>query len=122
MRIEAVDRWETPEECLSALKTQRVGRVSVTMGALPVIVPVAYAIDLHAIAIRVPSGSDLIDALNGTVVAFEAGTFDPASQEGWTVHAHGVANLVDHLPTPADTQMARIDPVVMDGYRYLLTE
>jgi hypothetical protein len=117
--IEELERWASPEECLAALRVASVGRISLTVGALPIIVPVPFAIDGNAIAMQLRAGSDVLGRVRGAVIAFEAGTFDPPSGEGWTVHAQGVADVIESMPPrPAHTVM--LDPTGLSGYRYRL--
>src|SRR5690242_2358427 len=61
----------TRVECLGLLASRGLGRVSVSMGALPVILPVAYRVAGEAVIIRTTPGTRLDAALANQVVAFE---------------------------------------------------
>lgn len=75
------------DECLELLGHDVIGRVAVVIGAMPMILPVNYALDGDAIVIRTMSGSRL-DVGQGHA-AFEVDSFDRASQSGWSVLVTG---------------------------------
>lgn len=83
------------EECRWLLSSVSVGRVGVTMGALPTVLPVNFLLDGDRILIRSGEGTKLSAALRGTVVAFEVDEFDPVDHSGWSVVVTGVARVVD---------------------------
>ncbi len=85
----------TLDECLEVLRTQRVGRIAVTERALPVILPVNYTYDGHAIVFRTRAGGLLAKACRSTVVAFEVDDVDAAGDRGVSVLVVGVADLLD---------------------------
>lgn len=95
------------DECLALLRTASIGRVAVTSGALPTVLPVNFVVDGERILVRTGPGAKLDAALRDAVVAFEVDDFDAVSHEGWSVVVTGVATLVaqgdaaGHLgPTP----------------------
>jgi nitroimidazol reductase NimA-like FMN-containing flavoprotein (pyridoxamine 5'-phosphate oxidase superfamily) len=73
----------------------------VSIDALPVILPVNYAIDGGAIVFRTTPGTKLSAALLETVVAFEVDEYEPNGDVGWSVLVQGVATEV-----VADDQIA----------------
>lgn len=79
------------EDCYRLLAQVQIGRVVATAGALPLVVPVAFALDGRAVVFRTSSGGTLAAATNGTVVAFEADLVDVAQRTGWSVVVTGVA-------------------------------
>ena len=81
-------------ECLDLLGTVRLGRLGVSIGALPVILPVRFALMDDAIVLRSASGSKLDAAVAGAVVAFEADRIDHAAAGSWSVLAQGVAQVL----------------------------
>lgn len=83
------------EECRRLLSSASVGRVGVTMGALPTVLPVNFLLDDDRILVRSGKGTKLTAALRGTVVAFEVDDFDPVDHSGWSVVVTGVADVVD---------------------------
>lgn len=88
--LEVLDR----QECLRLLGDHHVGRLGVTDGALPTILPVNYWCDGESIYVRTSPGSKLDAALRGSVVAFEIDDTDAMSHAGWSVVVTGVASTV----------------------------
>jgi nitroimidazol reductase NimA-like FMN-containing flavoprotein (pyridoxamine 5'-phosphate oxidase superfamily) len=92
-------------ECVHLLATHTLGRVGVTSGGLPHIVPICYLYDNGAIVFRTGAGTKLRAAANGDVLAFEVDQFDPTSGRGWSVLVLGRASILttehehDGLPT-----------------------
>ncbi len=83
--LEVLDR----HRCLQLLATVPVGRVGITSGALPVVLPVNFVLDGDEIIIRTVRGSKYDAAIHNTVVAFEADSFDPVDHTGWSVVVTG---------------------------------
>jgi nitroimidazol reductase NimA-like FMN-containing flavoprotein (pyridoxamine 5'-phosphate oxidase superfamily) len=81
-------------ECLELLRTVSVGRIGVTSGALPTILPVNFQVDGDQILIRTGRGSKLDAATRNAVVAFEADEVDASARVGWSVVVTGVAREV----------------------------
>ncbi|GGY15044.1 pyridoxamine 5'-phosphate oxidase family protein [Streptomyces djakartensis] len=87
----ALDR----EECVRLLAKVPVGRVVYTRHALPAVLPVNFSLDTDAsVLLRTSPGSDLVRAIDGVVVAFEADEFDAAARSGWSVVVTGRASVV----------------------------
>lgn len=91
-------------ECLRLLGVATVGRVGLTSGALPVILPVNFWFDGDEILIRTSPGTKLEAATHDSVVAFEIDEIDPVGHTGWSVMVQGVAR---HLTDPVD--LSRIE-------------
>jgi uncharacterized protein len=95
----------TDVECRHLLGTRTFGRVGVTSGGLPVILPVRYFYDGEAITFRTGEGTKLRAAQNGDVLAFQVDAYDPDTFEGWSVLVRGRASVLttehedDGLPT-----------------------
>ena len=83
------------EECFELLGRHHVGRVAVTVGALPAVFPVNYTMLDGAIVFRTGDGTKLRAALNQTVVAFEIDDLDAFAHTGWSVMAIGVASQLE---------------------------
>jgi nitroimidazol reductase NimA-like FMN-containing flavoprotein (pyridoxamine 5'-phosphate oxidase superfamily) len=87
------------EECVGLLGGRRLGRVSVSIGALPAILPVNYAMWDDCIVFRTAPGTKLSAAVMGTVVGFEV---DDAAEDlsgGWSVLVVGHASEIRDLET-----------------------
>jgi uncharacterized protein len=96
------------EACLSLLATATLGRVGVTSGALPKVLPVNFRFDGHQILIRTGIGTKLDAAANNAVVAFEVDEIDPMAHSGWSVMVTGVAR---ELTDPRDLAEAQCPPL-----------
>jgi uncharacterized protein len=81
-------------ECLHLLGAATLGRLGLTSGALPVVLPVNFHFDGERILIRTTPGTKLEAATRDAVVAFEIDDIDPVSHTGWSVVATGVARRV----------------------------
>ena len=79
------------EECLRLLATATLGRIALTEGALPVVLPVNFHVAADHILIRTSRGTKLDAATRNAVVAFEVDEIDPLSHTGWSVMVTGVA-------------------------------
>lgn len=81
-------------ECLELLGGASIGRVGVSIGALPAIFPVNYVVLDGAIVFRTGAGTKLAAATDNAVIAFEVDSFDPLDQSGWSVLVVGAAGVV----------------------------
>jgi len=98
----------TAEECLAYLATPGLGRVAVSVRALPSILPVRFLLDSAGeILFRARAGSALATGTTQTVVAFEADGVDRSNgvAHAWSVVATGLAR---HLP-PDDARQRIAD-------------
>lgn len=94
-------------DAVALLSATPVGRVVFSVGALPAIVPVAFAVHDGAVVIRTSPWSRLARAAPGGVLAFEVDEVDPETRTGWSVVVTGVASVVEDAE-----QRAVIDEVV----------
>jgi nitroimidazol reductase NimA-like FMN-containing flavoprotein (pyridoxamine 5'-phosphate oxidase superfamily) len=85
-------------ECRRLLARQTLGRVGITSGGLPLILPVHYLYEDGVIVFRTGAGTKLRAAANGDVLAFEVDEYDSRSGRGWSVMVLGRATVVttDH--------------------------
>jgi hypothetical protein len=82
-------------ECLRLLEGSTIGRIGITSGALPVILPINYRVDRDRVLFRTSAGTKLDAATRNAVVAFEVDHIDPVYHSGWSVVVTGVATDVD---------------------------
>ncbi|WP_314220361.1 pyridoxamine 5'-phosphate oxidase family protein [Streptomyces zaehneri] len=83
------------DACLRLLAQVPVGRVVYTRQALPAVLPVNFSLDEDAsVLLCTSAGSDLVRAVDGVVVAFEADEFTAATRSGWSVVVTGRATVV----------------------------
>jgi uncharacterized protein len=119
------------EDCLLLLGSATLGRIGVTVNALPVVLPVNFWFDGEQIYIRTGPGTKLEAATRNAVVAFEVDDIDPLYHSGWSVVVTGRVHAVideDELerlrPAPlarwapiGDGQVVAIDPELVSGRR-----
>ena len=91
-------------QCLRLLRRSRIGRVIVSVGALPAAFPVNFALLDDDVVIRTAPGTKLTAALDGAVVGFEVNKIDPVFESGWSVLVQGPASV---LTAPGDLERAR---------------
>lgn len=82
------------EECLQLLKAATLGRLGVTFGALPTILPVNFRLVGEEIVFRTSIGTKLDAAACNAIVAFEVDDVDAMSHTGWSVVATGLAREI----------------------------
>jgi nitroimidazol reductase NimA-like FMN-containing flavoprotein (pyridoxamine 5'-phosphate oxidase superfamily) len=113
------------------LASGEVGRVGITIGALPAIFPVNYRMVDGAIVFRTAPGSKMSAAAAGAVVAFEVDDYGMWDRSGWSVLAVGQAEVVDDpaicraadaaglepFADGARTAVVRIEPTFLSGRR-----
>jgi hypothetical protein len=113
------------EECWKLLASGSMGRIALSLHALPVILPVQYYLDGPVIVVcfgrrEIPEQS--LDA----VIAFTADEIDPVSRAGWSVQVVGRATVPRRLGLPlpcgwpAAGQIIRIEPGTVTGFRLRL--
>jgi uncharacterized protein len=84
----------TRDQCVARLNGRSVGRVSVSIGALPVVVPVDYRVEDDSVVFRAPLDRGLATACDGAVIAFEVDDFAAlvGSDARWSVHIVDIAH------------------------------
>ncbi|OIJ68691.1 pyridoxamine 5'-phosphate oxidase family protein [Streptomyces mangrovisoli] len=117
-------------ECLGLLARVPVGRIVHTRQALPAVLPVNFRLDPDgAVVLRTSAASELVRAIDGVVVAFEADDVDVVAQAGWSVVVTGRAAVVTDpaecrrltrtgpvcwVPSPCEV-FVRIEPALVTG-------
>ena len=84
----------TKQECLELLNQTPVGRVALTVNALPIIFPVNYRLLGHSVVFGAMAESRLSKAADGAIAAFETDFYDETKRSGWTVMAVGQATCL----------------------------
>lgn len=104
-----------------------------SIGALPAIVPVPYAMLDFDVVFRTLPGTALSNAVSNAIVAFQADSFANRWHRGWSVLVVAHAEFIEDpqrlhdaqaLPIAAwysdrDAQFARISTDVISGYAFL---
>jgi len=104
--LEVLDR----AECFRLLDGGGLGRIAVTSGALPLVMPVAYVMDGETIIVATGRGTPLGFATAGAVVGFEVDNLHEHGHSGWTVMVTGVAAEVSD---PVEAR--RLQSLLADG-------
>jgi nitroimidazol reductase NimA-like FMN-containing flavoprotein (pyridoxamine 5'-phosphate oxidase superfamily) len=97
------------EQCIELLYAHHLGRVGVTVGGLPVILPVNYVWIDDAIVFRTSVGTKLHAATEKAIVAFEVDAHDEQKHTGWSVLAVGRCVRVDNPSEIATYQQSGVD-------------
>jgi hypothetical protein len=109
-------------ECWELLATASVGRLALSVRALPLIVPVQYYLDGHRLAVCLGHHELPERALDETVIAFAADSIDPATRSGWSVQVQGRSAIPRGLRIdtdcdwPAAAQVVEIEPARISGH------
>lgn len=120
------------DECLRLLGTATLGRIGVSSGALPTVLPVNFRFDGRRILFRTGVGTKLDAATQNAVVAFEVDEIDAIAHTGWSVVVRGVAReladpdelleaqrppLARWAPGEEDHRVVAISPEIVSGRR-----
>ena len=81
-------------QCFALLESATVGRVGVSIDALPAIFPVFITVVDGVVAFRTVPGTKLAAASAGAIVALEADDVDGVTGDGWSVLVRGIASEV----------------------------
>lgn len=116
--------WEQipSQRCWELLATASVGRLALSVQALPVVLPVQYYVSGHRLAVCLGHRNVPARSLNGTIIAFIADAIDPAARSGWAVQIQGRSSIprLDGFDTacgqPAAGQIVEIEPGTITGY------
>jgi nitroimidazol reductase NimA-like FMN-containing flavoprotein (pyridoxamine 5'-phosphate oxidase superfamily) len=82
------------DECLRLLGSVKIGRVGMTTDAMPLVLPVTFALDGRRVVFCSTPGTKLYLALERATVAFEADDVDPDLRFGWSVCLTGPARIL----------------------------
>ncbi|MGZ4676597.1 MAG: pyridoxamine 5'-phosphate oxidase family protein [Acidimicrobiia bacterium] len=81
-------------ECLLLAARRPIGRVALSVDALPLVVPVNFCLLGRDVIFRTAPGTKLSAALDHHVVAFEVDDFDATGHGGWSVVIVGQASEI----------------------------
>ena len=97
------------------LQDEPVGRVALTARALPIVLPVSFALLNGDIVWRSAQGTKLNDASAGFVVAFEADHYEIDHQQGWSVMIQGLAHVITDGDELERAKSLPLEPWALDG-------
>ena len=87
---------QLPEaECRALLGTAEIGRVGVSVGALPAIFPVRFTVVDDHVVFRTAQETLMANVVANAIVAFEADAIDHQRGHGWSVLVVGLAQPID---------------------------
>ena len=119
----------TSATCWELLATATVGRLALSVRALPTIVPVRYQVEDASVAISLGRPGLPVATVHDAVVAFAVDAIDQATATGWMVQMQGRARLApspSRAPSadgpdtaPAD-QVLVLVPGTVTGHRFTL--
>ncbi|HEX2577544.1 MAG TPA: pyridoxamine 5'-phosphate oxidase family protein [Aquihabitans sp.] len=95
-------------ECYRLLAAAHLGRVALSVAALPVILPVHFALLGRDPVFRTERGAKLRAASAGNVLCLEVDEVDPEGHTGWSVLVTGPAEV---LTAPEDLAVASTLPL-----------
>ncbi len=102
-------------ECHRLLRRGSIGRVGVTIDALPAVLPVNYAMHDGAVLFRTVSGTKLDAATANAVVAFEVDGGADDSDGAWSVLVRGIAHEVTDPAELAAVRALPLESWAFDG-------
>jgi uncharacterized protein len=88
---------------MELLQQSRVGRVVITLDAMPAVRTVRFAVAENHVVFRAAPDSRLLRATENAIVAFHADDYNEAERQGWSVTVLGHAKqasdpaLIHHL-------------------------
>jgi len=108
-------------ECWDLLATASVGRLALSVRALPVIVPVQYYLDGRRLVVCLGHRGLPERALDAAVLAFAVDSIDPATRSGWSVQVQGRSvmprgRIDTDCGWPAAAQVVEIEPGTISGH------
>lgn len=98
------------DECLNRLRAARFGRVALSSGALPVILPIHYALLGRDPVFRTDHGTKLLAASAGQVLCLEIDDLDAEAHAGWSVLVTGRAEVITEPDVLAEAQQLPLQP------------
>jgi hypothetical protein len=107
-------------QCLALLSKATLGRVAVTIGALPAIFPVKFCVVAGQVVFRTGEGTKLTAALSGTIVAFETDCASEEDGEVWSVQIMGASRVVERTADVVAAQLAALRSWAPVPLRYLV--
>lgn len=82
------------QECIRLLGGVRLGRIALSVGALPAIYPIRFALLGRDPVFRTHPEAGLVEATAGNVVCLQADEADPDTERGWSVMVTGPAEVL----------------------------
>ena len=103
----------TSDECRRLLASHDIGRVAVTSGALPFVLPVQYRLLGDRLLLRTPGHHEVTAGIDRQVVGFEVDDIDLVHGAGWCVSVTGAVQVVQDSAMGAPAHRWFSDGVVL---------
>ena len=103
------------DECFRLLASVPVGRVGVSIDAIPVVVPVNFALMDGDIVFRTVQGTEFHVVAAGAVVAFEIDGHEPDGGHGWRVLVQASRGFSPTTPSYEHARELTGEPWAVDG-------
>lgn len=114
----------TAAECRRLLTTCEIGRVAISVGALPLVLPVQYSLHGDQLLLRTPGHHEVSDSIQGQVVGFQSDRLDLDHGVGWCVSVTGTVHVAHDAPMTtavhgwfSDGVVLALDTDVIVGHR-----
>ncbi|MFN8052572.1 MAG: pyridoxamine 5'-phosphate oxidase family protein [Acidimicrobiales bacterium] len=124
--MQLADSDDIPEaQCWDLLRSVSIGRLALSIAALPTILPVQYFVEGDELAICLGHHTISERAVNDAIVAFSADSI-LANTTGWSVQAMGTSRMAgsrherSDCGQPSGGQIVRLQPAVVSGQRVRL--
>lgn len=109
----------TEQECTERLQLASFGRVALCSGALPVILPVHFAMLGPDPVFRTDPGTKLMAASDGQVLCLEIDEVHPVVHTGWSVLVTGRAEVITDAAGLSAAGRLPLRPWIGDGSAYV---
>jgi uncharacterized protein len=110
-------------QCWQLLGTASVGRLSLSMNALPAIFPVQYYLDEDRVAACLGGFEIPERSAHNAVVSFSADQIDEQTRSGWTVNVIGLSTFDYRIDgsrnmcgEPTSGQIVHLEPRIVTGH------
>jgi Pyridoxamine 5'-phosphate oxidase len=114
------------DRCWQLLATVSVGRLALSVRALPVILPVWYYLEGRSLAVCLGHRGIPDRSLNQAIIAFSADSIDPVTRSGWSVQVQGKSVIPPehHFETdcglPSMGQVVQIQVATISGFQVIM--
>lgn len=102
-------------DCYRKLEGSHLGRLALSIGALPAVFPIHYALLGRDPVFRTDAGTKLTAAANGNVVCLEIDHADPLDHTGWSVMVTGPSEVLKDPDDLARAAELPLEPWVGQG-------
>jgi nitroimidazol reductase NimA-like FMN-containing flavoprotein (pyridoxamine 5'-phosphate oxidase superfamily) len=104
------------QECIRLLGGAKLGRIALSVGALPAIYPIRFALlGGRDPVFRTHPQAGLVEATSGNVVCLQADDADPDSERGWSVMVTGPAEVLTDGDLLAEARELPLRPWLGDA-------